>query len=261
MVLTFFEYASGKFRLLSASTAVTPGIPVTGDVDFNDKVLSKATIKDYAETKVTTASSGTTLSVSLADGNVREITLDNTCQLTLTNPPASGTCGSVTLVIKQDATGGRELTFMNTIIWSGGMMPELSTDAEAIDVLTLFTYDGGTTWLGFEAGVAMATGTEYTGIRGIINYEEDADQYAMEYSNGFIENGGSVSVPANSGVAVTFLIPFTATPKNTIAGANQITTNGTDLSGVGCDNISTTAMRVYNESTITKTVSWLAKGK
>jgi hypothetical protein len=45
------------------------------------------------------------------------------------------------LIIKQDATGGRTITWPSSVKWPSGVAPELSKDPYAIDVVTLY-YDG-----------------------------------------------------------------------------------------------------------------------
>jgi len=46
-----------------------------------------------------------------------------------------------TLIVKQDATGNRTLTYGNVYKWSGGTAPTLTTTANAVDIFT-FIYDG-----------------------------------------------------------------------------------------------------------------------
>ena len=60
---------------------------------------------------------------------------------TLANPTNIVDGGSYRLVVKQDATGGRTLTFGSAYKWPGGSVPILSTGASAVDVL-VFTADG-----------------------------------------------------------------------------------------------------------------------
>jgi hypothetical protein len=76
-----------------------------------------------------------------------------------------------------------------------------------------------------------------------------------------IINWGQESVGANTGDTVTFDEAFTTAVYATFAGANTVTTNPNNLSGVGCDTVGLTTMRVFNESQNTKTISWLAIGK
>lgn len=61
----------------------------------------------------------------------------------------------MTLYIAQDATGGRTITWP-TVKWAGGVAPVISTAANAIDIYTFFTMDGGTTWFGNQAGKGYA---------------------------------------------------------------------------------------------------------
>ena len=60
---------------------------------------------------------------------------------TLANPTNIVDGGSYRLIVKQDATGGRTLTFGSAYKWAGGSVPILSTGANAVDVL-VFTADG-----------------------------------------------------------------------------------------------------------------------
>lgn len=103
----------------------------------------------------TIASSTSDPSIDLADGNVVDLTLDNSPTLTFAGTAADVACG-FTLILRQDATGSRTVTWPASVDWSGGTAPTLSTAANAVDVITFLTVDNGTTWLGFVAGQAMA---------------------------------------------------------------------------------------------------------
>jgi hypothetical protein len=128
------------------------GGTLSGDVDADDHVVSQMEVKDYSETVVTT-NSGSAYAVNLANGNIFELTLTDNCILTFSNPPASGRAGSVTLILHQDGTGNRTVTWPASMTWASGTAPTLSTAANAIDIIQLFTTDGGTTWRGFLAGL------------------------------------------------------------------------------------------------------------
>lgn len=127
------------------------GGTLTGPVDANDQVLSQAEIKNYSET-VVTSNSGTAYTLNLANGNIFELTLTENCTLAISSPPPSGKAGSVTLILTQDSTGNRIISWPASVTWSDGSAPTLSTGAGTTDVITLFTIDGGTTWRGFLAG-------------------------------------------------------------------------------------------------------------
>lgn len=120
------------------------------------QVLQGHELRDYAETCTTPASSSGALTLDLKNGNVFEVTLTEATTLTFSNPPAAGKAGSLTLILKQDATGGRAVTWPAAVKWAGGAAPTLSTDANAVDVLILITTDAGATWYGMLAGAAFA---------------------------------------------------------------------------------------------------------
>ena len=103
----------------------------------------------------TVAASGATLTVDLADGNVHDVTLTDNCTFTFSGTVASRACG-FTLILRQDGTGSRTVTWPAAVDWPGGTAPTLSTAASAVDLLTFLTVDNGTTWLGFVSGQAMA---------------------------------------------------------------------------------------------------------
>ena len=75
--------------------------------------------------------------VSLANGNVLDITLNSSTTFTFTNP----TIGTYILKLTQGVGGGFLVTWPVNVIWSGGTAPTLSTTAGKIDIITLI-YDG-----------------------------------------------------------------------------------------------------------------------
>ena len=140
---------------LIADQLALAGGTMAGDIAMADNTIGRPVLEDYGETVNTVASSGSTETLDLEDGNVHDVTLDDDCTFTFSNPPASGTAGSFTLILRQDAGGGNSTTWPASVDWAGGTAPTLSTDGSAVDVLTFLTVDGGTTWLGFAAGLDM----------------------------------------------------------------------------------------------------------
>lgn len=96
------------------------------------------------------------LTLDLAISTVFEVTLTEDTTLTFSTDLAAGTAGSFTLILKQDGTGGWAVTWPGSVLWSGGITPSLSTAANAIDLLTFVTTDGGGNWHGFLAGKGMS---------------------------------------------------------------------------------------------------------
>lgn len=130
-------------------------VTFSGIVSCADNVVSRPELKDYAETLNTNSTSGSTPSIDLQNGNVHDVTLSANATFTFSNPPASGKGGSFTLILRQDGTGGRTVTWPASVDWAGGAAPTLTTAASSVDILTFMTVNGGTTWYGFLAGGDM----------------------------------------------------------------------------------------------------------
>ena len=103
---------------------------------------------------VTVASSGSSVSQAATNLSVLNITLTANTTLGFTGIP-TGTW-SITLILRQDGTGSRLVTWPANTKWAAATAPTLSTAASAVDVVTLMTIDAGTTWFGFLAGKGMA---------------------------------------------------------------------------------------------------------
>jgi hypothetical protein len=116
--------------------------------NFADNVLQRPVLKDYAETKVAMAAHA----VDLELGNVFTYTLSGAQTLTFTNPAASGTASSFTLILTNG--GSATLTWPTSIDWAAATAPTLT--ASGVDVLTFTSIDGGTIWYGIAAGIGMA---------------------------------------------------------------------------------------------------------
>lgn len=105
---------------------------------------------------VTVADSGAAETLDLSAANWFDITLTANCTFTFSNPPDDA--GEWTIILRQDATGSRTVTWPGTVQWqdtdgtSGGAAPSLFTAATAVDVITITTLDGGTTYGGAAEG-------------------------------------------------------------------------------------------------------------
>src|SRR3989344_9699346 len=127
-------------------------------IDMQDGRIDNATLKTYGETLVggaAGANSGTAYTVNIANGNVFHIFLNANCTFTFSNPAASGTTTSFSLLLKQGG-GVRTATWPSTVLWAGGSAPTLSTAAGAYDTVSFMTTDGGTSYLGFAGGLNFA---------------------------------------------------------------------------------------------------------
>jgi hypothetical protein len=142
-------------KLTSAAVAAAGAVqsvngvtPVSGALTLTANNVSALPV---IENETIVASSG--LSQGLAavtQATLYDITLTANCAITL---PSATSGSSVTVVLRQDATGSRTVTW-NTAKWPGGVVPTLSTAAGAIDVFTFLCSNGQ--WLGFTSGIAMS---------------------------------------------------------------------------------------------------------
>ena len=105
-------------------------IASSGDtIDIDDTLRFNKNYKE--DINALTSSTGITVDASLA--SVHTVTLAHSTTFTISNLP---TGGSVTIIITQDGTGSRTGAFASTKF--AGDTPTLSTDANAIDVVTIF---------------------------------------------------------------------------------------------------------------------------
>jgi hypothetical protein len=98
--------------------------------------------------------SALTIDAASASGWIKTITLNANCTFTLTGAVASRMT-QLELILTQDATGNRTVTWPASVKWSGGA-PALTGTAAAVDRILLTSYNGGTTWYGDLIGKAYA---------------------------------------------------------------------------------------------------------
>jgi len=112
----------------------------SASINFADQIAQRPVLKDYAETKVAMAAHA----VDLTLGNVQTYTLSGSQTVTFTNPPASGTAGSFTMIVTNG--GSATLTWPTSVDWPAATAPTLT--ASGVDILFFTTCDGGTIWYG-----------------------------------------------------------------------------------------------------------------
>jgi hypothetical protein len=101
------------------------------------------------------AASGASQTVNVASYGVVDITLTSNTTLTVSGADTTKSF-ALTLVLRQDTTGGRTVTFPSGVRWPGGTAPTLTATASHYDVVRIFTNDGGTTWQGQVLGLNYA---------------------------------------------------------------------------------------------------------
>jgi hypothetical protein len=139
---------------------------IAASLNMGGNTINAASFKAYSEVVVTDTPSMLGTFITVGDGNIRRITLNNANVpiVMQTTGLISGKLYSVTFAIKQDSTGNRTVDWSNqTVYWptSEGIYaptgPTLSTTAGYTDFVTLSTFDGGGTWYGVLAAKGFAT--------------------------------------------------------------------------------------------------------
>ena len=97
---------------------------------------------------LTTVTDGATDTFDLSLGNVFHTTLGGNRTLALSNPTDNQI---FTLILKQDATGSRTVTWWAGIVWVGGVTPTLTTAVNKRDIFTFIVESTGV-YLGFVSG-------------------------------------------------------------------------------------------------------------
>jgi len=134
---SYILYAGSPDRYLRVNTSSSPSLAGSGSASGVENVNA-----------VATAGASQTLP-DVDTATVHRLTLTSAnCTITF---PTAAAGHSFTVVLVQDATGGRTVTWPGTVLWGGGSTPTLTTTAAKRDVFSFLCADG-TNWLGMYAG-------------------------------------------------------------------------------------------------------------
>jgi hypothetical protein len=118
----------------------------SGSLVFNtNAALTNPTVTNYVETPYS-ANSSTAITLALTNGTVQIITLTGNATITM---PTATSGKSFILLLKQDATGSRTVTW-STVVWPGGTAPTITATASKQDIYSFFA--DGTNWYGVTVG-------------------------------------------------------------------------------------------------------------
>ena len=118
----------------------------TGTETLTNKTLTNPTVTNYTETPFT-ANSSTAITIALTNGTVQIITLTGNATITM---PTATAGKSFIIMLKQDATGGRSVTW-STVKYPGGTAPTITATASRQDIFSFFA--DGTNWYGTTVGL------------------------------------------------------------------------------------------------------------
>jgi len=135
----------GTAAILGANT-------FTGTQNLADNTLQRANLLDYSEVTnaIGNATGATTIDLTL--GNSVTATTTGATTWTFSNPTASDELCSFSLKLVNGGSAAQ--TWPASVDWPAATAPTLT--ASGTDVLVFITCDGGTTWYGFVAGLALA---------------------------------------------------------------------------------------------------------
>lgn len=154
-----------KGRVTTATTLVASDIPalsqymlksgdtITGTTTVTNLVLSgPADLKTFTESYFSVTGASST-AIDVSSGSTVLLSLDASINtLTFNNVPAAPKVSSLNMFITQAGGGSKTITWPNSVKWAGGTAPVLSTTATRVDVVTLVTYNSGSSWFGFISG-------------------------------------------------------------------------------------------------------------
>jgi hypothetical protein len=140
---------TGSGALVFAASPTFTGTVTTAAIAMADNLLTRSVLKDYAIEGSAVGNTGATETFDLTNANFFSATLDQASTFTFSNPPASGDFG--TFVLELTNGGAFAITWPASVDWPGGTAPTLT--AAGKDQLVFTTRDGGTTYLGFVAGL------------------------------------------------------------------------------------------------------------
>ena len=130
-----------------ADNTLTGVVGTTATQTLTNKTIEAGTFTNgYTEESVV-ANTSTAYTIDLANGTLQILTLTGNCTFTF---PSAVVGKSFMLLLKQDGTGSRTVTWPAAVKWPSSTAPTMTATASRLDKY-VFTSDG-TNWYGSNAG-------------------------------------------------------------------------------------------------------------
>lgn len=229
-------------RGASTATAST----FSGGILMSDSDLNRPVLEDYGIKHTAPTVSANAVTLDCAVSNSFLVDMDPATAavvVTLSNPSPSGTYCEMTIAVVM-GTPAYGITWPGTVTWQGGTAPALTTVDNNVDLVHLFTVDGGTNWYGtFSISDASAGGGTVTAVTG---------------AYGITSTGGATPAIA---LALTELTVVTGVAADWIAieDATDNSTKKALISGisVGAFNNATTEYVSENDTLVVADWNWV----
>jgi hypothetical protein len=121
-------------------------LSVTGDIVASSHITSTTFRETYSD-----LGTGGSVALDLFTANNFRRQFSGTSTITITNAPATNAFGFTFTMVN---AGAYAITWPASIDWAGGSTPILTSSGT--DVLTFFTFNGGTSYYGFVVGKNMS---------------------------------------------------------------------------------------------------------
>jgi hypothetical protein len=125
---------------------LTGNVVLSNNLDLGVSDLLQANLLDFSIQSQTVAATATTALDYTAGSYVILNMNASISSFSITNPPTQ--YATMRLKVVQDGTGNRTITWPASYRWPNGVEPPLSTGANAVDYVDLWTDNGGTNWYG-----------------------------------------------------------------------------------------------------------------
>ena len=247
------------------------GLSNTTAIGYNAKVSTSNTIQlgNTSVTNVNTSGAMTapiyastpqtltdaaTISWVPSQGLNASVTLAGNRTLSFSTAPASGAYG--TLVVKQDATGGRTLTLpsvANKILGSSSTTTiGLSTTANAIDIIN-FYFDGTNYFWNVGQGYGSASTSSSTtnlatGVTGTLSVANGGT--GATTLTGYIKGSGTASMTASATIPVADITGAAPLASPSFSGTPSLPTGTIGVTQAATDNSTALATTAYVKSAI-----------
>lgn len=131
-----------------ANVSITGGALANVSVDFQDKLATRPTLKDYSINGEVLGLLDANTSLNFANANFFSATANANVTISFSNPSPANTLSGCVLAL---TNGGSKTITWSNVAWSGNTAPTLTSNG--LDLLVFVTYDSGSTIHGMVASL------------------------------------------------------------------------------------------------------------